>query len=95
MMSSMPAIQGFVADCTAHFHRMQVKQSWADTDFRNGAEAMAAILEVMRRHEVRQAVERIASLTVLAVKVTKEKAGVKVGAGWWLHPDTGMSTSAS
>ena len=50
----MPLLQAFVADCTAHFHRMQVKQSWADTDFRNGAEAMAAILEVMRRHEVRQ-----------------------------------------
>ena len=41
-----------MADCTAHFHRMQKKQSWADTDYRNGAEAMAAILEVMRRHEV-------------------------------------------
>ena len=48
-------VQAFVADCTAHFHRMQKKQSWADTDYRNGAEAMAAILEVMRRHEVRRA----------------------------------------
>ena len=46
-------MQGFVADCTEHFARMQKKQSWADTDYRNGAEAMAAILEVMRRHEVR------------------------------------------
>ncbi len=52
LLSLLPALQAFVADCTAHFHRMQKKQSWADTDYRNGAEAMAAILEVMRRHEV-------------------------------------------
>ncbi len=51
-LNRLTRAQGFVADCTEHFHRMQVKQSWADTDYRNGAEAMAAILEVMRRHEV-------------------------------------------
>lgn len=47
------AVQAFIADCTKHFKAMQMKSSWQDTVYGNGAEAMAGVLEIMRLHEAR------------------------------------------
>ena len=35
-----------------HFQRLQ-KGSWDDAQFANGAEAMSAVLELVRRHQAR------------------------------------------
>ena len=36
-----------------HFQRLQ-RGSWDDAQFANGAEAMSAVLELVRRHQARQ-----------------------------------------
>ena len=38
-----------------HFQRLQ-RGSWNDAQFANGAEAMSAVLELVRRHQARQLV---------------------------------------
>lgn len=46
-------MQGFVDDCKQHLGAMRIGDSWEKTNFNNGAEAMAGILEIMRIHEAR------------------------------------------
>ena len=43
-----------VARAQTHFQRLQ-KGSWDDAQFANGAEAMSAVLELVRRHQARAA----------------------------------------
>ncbi|KAK9836261.1 hypothetical protein WJX81_000321 [Elliptochloris bilobata] len=46
-----PDPQAFLSSLQTHFQRLQ-KGSWDDAQFANGAEAMSAVLELVRRHQV-------------------------------------------
>ena len=49
-----------------HFQRLQ-GGSWDDAQFANGAEAMSAVLELVRRHQARQPAPLPALLTAPAM----------------------------
>lgn len=45
-------VPGFLADLDAYFGELKAADSWQETRFSNGADAMAAALEFVRRYKV-------------------------------------------
>ncbi len=44
--------QGFIQECERHFSELKSAESWEQTRFSNGSDAMAAALELVRRYKV-------------------------------------------